>query len=212
MQISKSATDAFLARLWFWQRGIDRRCAKLIMLSALVALAAGCSLSPRTYHDPNMDFSMIQTVAVLPFANLTSHRNAEDRVRDVFMNMLLSTGGVYVLPAGEVARGISRSQIPAGSAPSIDEIKKLGTVLGTDAVITGVLKEYGEVRSGTAAANVLSVSLQLIEVETGRIIWVGASTKGGISTKDRLLGGGGQPMNTITEEAVSELITMLFKG
>ncbi len=192
--------------------GIDVRFAQLIVLAVIVALASGCSLSPRTYHDQNMDFSIIQTVAVLPFANLTSHKNAEDRVRDVFMNMLLSTGGVYVLPAGEVARGISRSQIATGTSPAVEEIKKLGAVLGTDAVITGVLKEYGEVRSGTAAANVVSLSLQLIEVETGRVVWVGASTKGGISTKDRLLGGGGQPMNTITEEAVSELIKMLFKG
>lgn len=136
----------------------------------------------------------------------------EERVRDVFMNMLLSTGGVYVLPPGEVARGISRSQIAEGAAPSIEEIKKLGAVLGADAVVTGVLKEYGEVRSGTAAANVISLSLQLIEVQTGRVIWVGASTKGGITTKDRLLGGGGQPMNQITEEAVSELIKMLFQG
>ncbi|MGV1101037.1 GNA1162 family protein [Thiovibrio sp. JS02] len=188
------------------------RFVKLIVLSVVCALVSACATAPLTFHDQNMDFSTIQTVAVLPFANLTGQKNVEDRVRDVFMNMLLSTGGVYVLPAGEVARGISRSQIAEGTAPSVEEIQKLGEVLGADAVITGVLKEYGEVRSGTAAANVISLSLQLVEVQTGRVVWVGASTKGGISVKDRLLGGGGQPMNKITEEAVSELIQMLFLG
>jgi len=188
------------------------RFVKLLVLSAVLALVASCIGTPLTYHDQNMDFSGVQTVAVLPFTNLSGQRNVEERVRDVFMNMLLATGGVYVLPTGEVARGISRAQATTGggATPSVEEIQKLGSVLGADAVITGVVKEYGEVRSGTAAANVISISLQLLEVQSGRIVWVGSTTKGGITTKDRLLGGGGQPMNKITEEAVSELIQMLF--
>jgi hypothetical protein len=39
----------------------------------------------------------------------------------------------------------------------------------------------------------------------------GLFDKGGISLWDRLFGGGGQPMNKITEKAVNDLINKLFK-
>jgi len=51
-----------------------------------------------------------------------------------------------------------------------------------------------------------------MEVQTGRVIWSGSTTKGGINMQDRLLGGGGQPMNDITEEAVLDLIHQLFNS
>ncbi|MBU0968651.1 MAG: CsgG/HfaB family protein [Proteobacteria bacterium] len=159
-----------------------------------------------------MDFGSIQTVAVLPFANLTGHTRVEERVRDVFMNMLLATASLYVIPPGEVARGISRVQLVDSAAPSAEEVQKLGVALSADAVISGVVREYGEVRSGTAASNVISIGLQLMEVQTGRVIWSGSTTKGGINMQDRLLGGGGQPMNDITEEAVLDLIHQLFNS
>lgn len=183
---------------------------RLSLLTAVFLSLMACA-APTRYHDANMDFGGIQTVAVIPFQNLTSQKDAGERVRDVFMNMLLASGGVYVLPPGEVARGISRAQLAEPSAPSVEEAQKLGNVLTVDAVITGVLREYGEVRSGTAASNVISLSLKMIETKTGKVVWAASSTKGGISTTDRLFGGGGQPMNDITEEAVSELIHQLFR-
>lgn len=186
---------------------------KKIILPIVLAFLAACTAAPlTTYHDANMDFGSLQTVAVMPFANLTGHTRVEDRVRDVFMNMLLATASLYVLPPGEVARGISRVQLVDSTAPSAEEIQKLGVALAADAVITGVVREYGEVRSGTASSNVISIGLQMMEVQTGRVIWTGSTTKGGINMKDRLLGGGGQPMNEITEEAVLELIHLLYNG
>jgi len=185
---------------------------KKITLVIILALLTACTAPLATYHDTEMDFGSIQTVAVMPFANLTGHTRVEDRVRDVFMNMLLATASIYVIPPGEVARGISRVQVVDSTSPSAEEIQKLGVALSADAVITGVVREYGEVRSGTAASNAISIGLQMMEVQTGRVIWSGSTTKGGINMKDRLLGGGGQPMNDITEEAVLDLIHQLFNS
>jgi hypothetical protein len=162
------------------------------------------------YRDPNMDFGSIQTVAVVPFANLARDQVVADRVRDVFINRLLSTGAVYVLPVGEVARGIAKLELQSPTAPSPEEIVKLGTLLKADAVITGVVREYGEVRSGTTTANIISMSIQLIEAGTGKVVWSASSTKGGISFWNRLFGGGGQPVNRVTEEAVDALFDKLL--
>jgi hypothetical protein len=158
-----------------------------------------------------MDFGAIQTVAVMPFVNLTRDNTASERVRDVFINKLLATGALYVLPVGEVARGVARGEITTPAAASPEDVVKLGGILKAQAVITGTVREYGEIRAGAAMANVISVSAQMVETESGRVVWSSASTKGGITTMDRLFGGGGQPMNKITEKAVDELILKLFK-
>ncbi len=157
-----------------------------------------------------MDFGAIQAVAVMPFANLAKDPVVSERVKDVFMNKLLATGAIYVLPPGEVARGISRAEINTPVAPSPEEVVKLGGIIKVQAVLTGVVKEYGEVRSGTTSANIISVSIQMIETQTGKVVWTASSTKGGITIWDRLFGAEGKAMNIVTEKAVDDLINKLF--
>jgi hypothetical protein len=184
---------------------------KTLILALILSFLASCATPTVTYYDPTMDFSAIKTVAVMPFANLTTDKLAAARVRDVFSNTLLSTGAVYVLPSGEVARGVLRTGVADSTAPSEEEIVKLAAILKVDAVITGVVKEYGTVRSGTTSANIISFSLQMIEVQSGKVIWSASSTKGGISVWDRFFGGGGKAMNSVTEEAVNDVIDKLFQ-
>jgi hypothetical protein len=126
------------------------------------------------------------------------------------MNMLLATGAVYVLPPGEVARGIARAGMNPVT-PSVEDVKKIGTILDVKAVITGVVKEYGEIRAASSSANVISLSLQMIETQSGKVVWSAAATEGGIGAWDRLFGGGGKPINDVTEKAVNDLIESLFK-
>jgi len=182
-----------------------------VLFCSIFVISAGCATTGDIYRDPNMDFGAIQSVAVLPFSNLTRDNLAAERVRDVFINKLLSTGAVYVLPTGEVARGVATVDIQNSFSPSPEEIVKLGPIIKVQAVITGVVKEYGEVRSGTTSANLISLSLQMVETQTGKIVWTASTTKGGISIWDRLFGGGGQAMNDVTEKAVNDLINKLFK-
>ena len=183
-----------------------------IVLSLLASLAAcGARGLIVDYHDPEMDFAALRTVAVMPFDNLTSNRDAAERVRTTFANSLLATGAVYVLPLGEVARGVARAGIADPTVPSIEEIGRLAGIIKVDAVFTGVVKEYGEVRSGTAAANVIAVSMIMIEIQTGKIVWTASASEGGINIWDRLFGSGGKPMNDVTTAAVGDLINALFK-
>ena len=187
--------------------------ARTAALLAALLVAAGCGggAAHRTYQDASMDFGSIHTVAVLPFSNLSRESTGAERVREVFSNMLLATGTVYVLPPGEVMRGVNRIQLQDPRQPSVEEITKLGALLKADAVIRGVVKEYGEVRSGSSSGNVVSVGLEMYETSTGKIIWSATSTKGGIGFGDRLLGGGGEPMEVVTEQVADELLNKLFR-
>lgn len=188
-------------------RILNWRC---VFLCSFFSLLSACATTD-IYRDPNMDFGSIQTIAVMPFANLARDNVAAERVRDVFINKLLSTGAVYVLPIGEVARGVARAEIINPGNPSPEEVVKLAGIVKAQAAITGALREYGEVRSGTSSANIVSLSLVMIEAQTGKVVWSASSTKGGITVWDRLFGGGGQPMNKITERAVDDLVNKLFR-
>ncbi len=182
-----------------------------LLLFALICSVSSCAGKVKdTHHDPGMDFAAVQTVAVMPFANLTTDKMAGERVRSVFITNLAATEAMYVLPPGEVARGILRAGIADPAAPSPEEVQKLSGIIKANAVITGVLREYGVVRSGTTSANIISLSMAMAESETGKVVWAASSTKGGISVWDRLFGGGGEPMNEITEEAIGELLDKLF--
>jgi len=181
-----------------------------VLLYLAVAAPVCTAQVTDVYRDPKMDFGSIQTIAVVPFANLTRDQVVAERVRDVFINRLLASGAVYILPVGEVARGITKLDLQNPSSPTPEDVVKLGGLLKADAVITGVVREYGEVRSGTSTANIISMSIQLIEAGTGRVVWSASSTKGGISFWNRLFGGGGQPLNKVTEEAVDALLDKLL--
>jgi hypothetical protein len=109
-----------------------------------------------------------------------------------------------------VARAIQQTQIVDPTAPSTEEINKITAVLQADAVFTGAVREYGEVRSGTTAANVISVSMEMFEARSQKVVWVASSTRGGISLADRLLGSGGQPMNEVTQAAIDDLVNKLL--
>ena len=193
-----------------WANGTHWRIGLVpLILVILVACASNYKVS-ENYHDPDVDFALLRTIAVMPFANLTNDKLAGERVRNTFVNSLFSTGALYVIPTGEVARGISRAGIDNPWAPSGEEVSKLAGIVGADSVITGVVTEYGEVRSGAVTANVISVSMQMIEKESRKVIWSASTTKGGISIWDRLFGGGGQPMEDVTQAAVDDIIKKLF--
>jgi hypothetical protein len=184
---------------------------RLLAVAAL-ALVVGCQPHHRSYTNTGMDFASIRSVAVLPFWNLSKEPQGADRVRDVFSNGLLATNAVYVIPTGEVARAVNRLNIATPVTPTTDDVVKLAQLLKVDAVITGVLKEYGEVRSVSASSNVVSVSVQMQEGSTGKVVWSGTSTKGGIGWGSRLLGAtGGQPVNDVTEQVVDDLLSQLFQ-
>jgi hypothetical protein len=186
----------------------QRRAAPAALLVVLAACAGG---SGARYQDPNMDFGSVKTVAVMPFQNLARETTAGERVRDVFATMLLATGSMYVVPQGEVQRAVAKGSIQSPTVLNTEDVIKLGQMLKADALITGVIREYGEVRTGSTSANVVALSVQMVETATGKVVWSASSTKGGVSLGDRLLGSSGTPMNQVTEAAVDDLLNKLFR-
>lgn len=196
------------------QGRVVRAAVAALALGAIAVLAAGCGTTRglnSVYKDPEIDLSLVQTVAVMPFDNLTSDDQAGERVRDVFSTMLQATGAVYVVPPGEVAKAVGRVRVAKTQEPAPEEVTAIGTAVKADVVITGVVREYGQVRSGNSTANAIAVSVKLFATESGKVIWSGSSTAGGVTASDRFFGGGGEPMELVTEDALRDLIDQIYK-
>lgn len=193
---------------------MNRKTVGLALLIATAALGTSCGAhrgAESTFHDPNMDFGLIRSVAVLPFQNLSNVQNADETARDVFMTVLQARVDVYVIPPGEILRAISRMQPENPVLPTAEEAIKLAENLEADVVVTGAVLEYGQVRSGSASSNVCSMSVKMLEGQTGRVVWSASTTRGGVSAGDRLVGSGGQPMNRIVTKAAEDLVERLFQ-
>ena len=180
---------------------------KILLICFLISLA-GCGANTGVYHDKNMDFGSIHTLAILPIRSLQG--SGSEMLRDDLMNSLLATGAFYVIPSGEVAHGIAVSNMQDPTIPTTLQVQAFCKAEKADAVITGTISEYGQVRNGTSDANVIAVSLQMMEGQTGRVVWSADVSLGGITVLDRFFGGGAEPMNAITQKAVNDLIKKLF--
>src|SRR5512139_3459734 len=122
-------------RMFFFHKEmIMSRLRKTLICLILLSTAACASKPVDVYFDPAMDFGAVKVVAVMPLANLARDPVVSERVRDVVINKLLSTGAVYVLPVGEVARGVARLEIPNPPTPSPEDIAKLGGIIKAQAV------------------------------------------------------------------------------
>jgi len=187
---------------------------KTRLITCLVLLSIAACLSSGTYdvyRDDTADFSLVRTIAIMPLVNLSKEEQAAERVRDTLFTMMMASSGIYVVPAGEVARVIGIVGIGIPTAPTSAEAVKLAAALKADVIVTGVVREYGEARSVGTASSMVSLSFKMMEGQNGRIIWSGSSTQGGIGFTDRLLGGGGEPMNIVTEKAIHDILNKLFK-
>lgn len=75
--------------------------AALLMAVALL-VATGCSGNPKPteFVNPRFDFGFVERVAVLPFENLSSDRQAGARATRLLITELLATGTLDVVEPG----------------------------------------------------------------------------------------------------------------
>ena len=78
---------------------MTRKNVALITWIVLALVLAGCAKKrlrggESVFHDPNMDFGLIQSVAVLPFEDLSSSSKGGESVRETFSTMLQASEAV----------------------------------------------------------------------------------------------------------------------
>ncbi len=179
----------------------------------LAALAlTGCAseqLAPAVFVHPNADFSVYQQVAVLPLENLTTERFAADRIRELLVVELSAQGTFQVVEPGEVNRVLRLKSIDSPAALGPEMIKTLGTELKAQALLTGSVIEYREQRSGTLNSPEVAISLRLLDVESGLVIWSITDARSGLGVWTRLFGVGEENQTGAARKLIHDLLAKL---
>jgi len=146
----------------------------------ILIFTAGCG-GPRTFIHPDVDISYYQTLGVLPFRNLTNDRLAGEKITGIFITELLMIKRFEVVEPGQfrrTARDILTGSLESGEWKA-ENIARLGTTAGVQGIITGTVREYEMIRIGQTQYPLVTIDVELIDAETGRVVWMVSHTKKG---------------------------------
>jgi hypothetical protein len=177
----------------------------------LALLASGCGKRATTFTHPQADFSLIRRVAVLPLENLTQEPTAGDKVRQLLVIELLSSGAVEVVDVGEVARGLRAAKVSNVSSPGTEDVQKLGKELMVEALLAGSVQEFSQERSSGAPSTSVALVFRFIETDTGQVIWSSSVSKSGVGAGARLFGVGGDSPTERAEKLIRRSLRSLIR-
>lgn len=191
------------------------RSSRAAWLTAVGIAALGCAsaAAPRFYVNPQADMTLYQKVAVLPFHNLSQQPLAGDRVTRVFVTELIITDRYRIVEAAEF-RAVLRDldmQPTADGAYDPGKLKTAAAKVGATGIVRGVVTEYQVMRSGQDEFAVLSFDAELVDVETGNVVWRGSITRRGSPRFPVFGGASSRTLGTLTQEACVELVDGLRK-
>jgi len=179
----------------------------------LFTFACRSSLPTTEFTNSAFDFSFVQTVAVLPFDNLSQDREAGTRVSRLMITELLASGAVDVVEPGQVNAALSKIpglQRVGPPSLSTQDIITLGTDLGVQALILGTVTQSEVTRSGAVQRPIVSIDARMVETETGKAVWAATHTETGSTLSAKVLGTGGKPMADTTRRTVQGLLVTLI--
>lgn len=182
-------------------------------LACAIAAAAcvGCPPRVTTFVHPQADFSLIRRIAVLPLENLTQDPTAPEKVRQLLIIGIMSSGTVEVTDVGEVARGLRAAGVLNPAVPGTEEIRKLGKELDVEAVLAGSVQEFAQGRTAGAPTTSVALVFRLIETEHGEVIWSASVSKSGVGAMARLFGVGGESATERARKLIRRTLKTLIR-
>jgi hypothetical protein len=156
---------------------------EFILIAMAAAILSSCS-GTRSYLNPEADMGFYHRVGVAAFVSLTDDPRAGQKLQRVFMTELLKHQDFDIVPAGQfekVENDVRAKQsIAATSGLDSAAIQLIGDQTGAQGIITGVVRDFRMERVGQDEFPLVSFSLQLVDVKSGRVVWdVSMGERGG---------------------------------
>ena len=114
------------------------------------------------------------SVAVLPFRNESTRRNAGEILALHFVRELVKTGNIEVVEPGEVRQVLLRSRTIMEGGLSLPQADILRADLDVDMVLTGIVMEYQDPTGGGGNPKV-EFSVRIFDMKTRQIVWSSSS-------------------------------------
>ena len=148
---------------------------KFIFLLVILEFISACSsaTTPYAYVRKNHDQPGVKKVAIFSFHNNTMIAEASKIVTGAFVASLVKTKKFKVEFPGNIKSFLVSERIIVRTGVDLDTIKRMGKRLGVDAVIMGRIEEFvGMEEKKRGVIPVVSISSRLVDVRTGKILWM----------------------------------------
>lgn len=159
----------------------------------IIFLIIGCVSIPKTNIEVKSFLletnkkRLVRRIAVLPFKSPLGHPTVGENVAEMLTTEMMSTGYFKVIERSELQKILEEQRLGLSGIIDDETAQQVGRILGVEGIVIGTVGEYGQkVAFGSFSSGMVSVvaiSLRLICVETGEIIW--SANVSGSSPKSR---------------------------
>ncbi len=185
---------------------------KNILVAIIVGLflcVTGCSSSTgsvKSFMREDTSLAHVERVAVLPYENLGG--GGVMRIREMTMTQILSSGMFDVVDKGRVDSLLHAEAIEPGAPFDEVTLRRLGERLGVQAFFLGSVEESGDSR-GNSFYTEITMTLRLIDSESGVLLWQASGRGSGYSLTDRLFGFSPKDSFQVTLDLLARLLGTL---
>lgn len=151
----------------------------LLLLSGLVLSAGGCAAQPEVINAEQI--SRVDTVAVLPFADAPGYnaQNSGQAVSGFVTTELAAWGRYKIAERSKLNSVVSEQDLQDAQLTDADAAKRIGKLLGVDAIIVGSASQYDMDKTQVYIYVVpivskdykVGISLRMIDTANGQVIY-----------------------------------------
>lgn len=179
------------------------------MLLALAGCAATSTAGPQVFLRPEFHPAYIRKVAVLPFEDNTKNPDIAANCRQVTITQILSSGLFDAVDQMQVDSVLMQEAVKQGEPINAMTLRRLGQLLHVQAFLLGTLDEADQQQKGAASFLNMTLTLRLIDSESGLVLWQASGNDSGYSFWDRLFGVGGKDPYQVTVDLVQRLLATI---
>jgi hypothetical protein len=182
-----------------------------------VGSLAGCAGGPEIRHvskpsESKRQYLGMKKVAVLPFTNIGGIKGAEEQALSITVSELnirdtfeLVEDPHYV---GSILKALKLRKI---EDLDLETVQKMGSESGAQVILFGDIHGWG-LGEGDAAAMQISITLTLMDTQTGKPVWIGNGSRRASFTWSRALGLNEGPTDLeVAREVIVDLIKKMDK-
>ncbi len=189
------------------------RFLQAVTAATLALMAVGCAgTSVQTYSKPptgQRQYGKVRKVAVMPFDSVVEGAQAPRIAGDLVMQELLSRGTFEAVEEPRYVVELMK-KLKLRNTEGLDReiVRKLGEEMQAQALILGGLLLFGEEEVSETVE--FSLQVNMLDVETGDIVWSGRSYARSATTVGEILGvSKGPSVNDVAQGGVASLVGRL---
>ena len=153
-----------------------------------VLAMTGCATHKTPYDYAAFKESRPRSILVLPPVNNTPDVRASYSVLS-HATRPLAESGYYVMPVTLVAETFKENGVTQPSDMHATSAEKLRQIFGADAVLYITIGQYGQVYQVINSASIVTADAKLVDLKTGKQLWVGKATASSAEGQNQQQGG-----------------------